>query len=456
MAHITSIQAQVQATVDKERASFQQDQDRDDADNLKPWPILSDFALHGIARDVVELACRNSEADPAAVLSTLICRFGIECGASPYLMVGDSRHYARLNAVIVGSSSKARKGTSAQPIIRLLSIIRDNPSDLLDTYMPATYTPGPLSSGEGLIFAVRDPVKKWTVDKRTGVGSWVTEDPGIEDKRLFVLDEELAAALKSTKREGNILSTIIRCAFDSGNIAPLIKHSRTTTTGAHIGIVTHTTIAELHKLLEDTEALNGFANRFLWVCSRRQKLVPLPEPMPFDELLTIQDALFDILQSASKVGRMRLDDRARDRWVTIYPDLSQDHPGLVGCVVNRAEALTMRLAMTYALLDASSTIRDDHLQAALAMWDYCQKSAEYVFAGREGDGMGQRILEALEEGPLYLADVHKLFSNHATKQQIQDSLSELVASGKIVVEKEATGGRSKIKITLEKKAKKAK
>lgn len=427
--------------------------DNDDTDDLKPWPILSAFALHGIARDVVELACRNSEGDPAAVLVTFLCRFGIECGPSPYLMIGDSRHSARLNAVIVGNSSKSRKGTSAAPITCLFRIIRDNPSDLLNGYLPATCTPGPLSSGEGLIYAVRDPVRKWIVDKKTGAGSWVIEDPGIEDKRLFVLDEELAAALKSTKRDGNTLSTIIRVAFDGGTLAPLTKNNRITATGAHIGIATHTTIAELHKLLEDTEALNGFANRFLWVCSRRQKLVPLPEPMDFGKLLSIQDDLFSILRSASGIERMKIDDRARDRWIAIYPELSQDHPGLVGCVVNRAEALTMRLAMIYALLDASSMVRDDHLQAALALWAYCKESAEYIFSGRGEDGMSQRILDALQDGPLYLSDIYQLFSNHATRKQVRNALSELVASGKIVVEDEPTTGRHRKKITLAKKAK---
>lgn len=429
--------------------------DGDDGDSLKPWPILSDFALHGITRDVVTLACRNSEADPAAVLVTFLCRFGIECGSSPHLMIGDSRHYARLNAVIVGSTSKARKGTSAAPIACLFRIIRDNPSDLISGHMPATCTPGPLSSGEGLIYAVRDPVKKWVVDKKTKAGEWVTEDPGVQDKRLFVLDEELAAALKATKRDGNTLSTIIRVAFDGGTLAPLTKNNRITATDAHVGIVTHTTIAELRKLLEDTEALNGFANRFLWVCSRRQKLVPLPEPMLFGKLVSLQDDLFDILKSASQIGQMRLDDRARDRWVAVYPELSQEHPGLVGCVVNRGEALTMRLAMVYALMDASSSIQDDHLQAALALWDYCQKSAEYVFEGWEADGTCQRILDALAGGPVYLADVYRLFSNHATKRHVRNALSELVASGKIAVEDEATAGRHRKKITLAKKAKKA-
>ena len=34
-------------------------------------------------------------------------------------------------------------------------------------------------------------------------GEWVAEDPGVDDKRMFILDEEFASALNCTKREGN-------------------------------------------------------------------------------------------------------------------------------------------------------------------------------------------------------------------------------------------------------------
>ena len=55
----------------------------------------------------------------------------------------------------------------------------------------ASTSPGPFSSGEGIIYAVRDAMEKWDEKK----GEMVTADPGIVDKRLFVLDEEFAGAL---------------------------------------------------------------------------------------------------------------------------------------------------------------------------------------------------------------------------------------------------------------------
>ena len=60
---------------------------------------LDQNALHGLAGKVVNLATRNSEADPAAVLATFLTRFGVEVGPRPVLMVGDTKHYPRIFVV---------------------------------------------------------------------------------------------------------------------------------------------------------------------------------------------------------------------------------------------------------------------------------------------------------------------------------------------------------------------
>ena len=87
---------------------------------------------------------------------------------------------------------------------------------------------------------------KYQVDKSTGVGERITIDPGVEDKRLFILDPEFAGALACTKREGNTLSTIVRTLFDGGTIEPLTKTSKLVATDPHVAITTHITLQELH------------------------------------------------------------------------------------------------------------------------------------------------------------------------------------------------------------------
>jgi hypothetical protein len=74
-----------------------------------------------------------------------------------------------------------------------------------------------------------------------------------------------------------------------------------------------------------------------------------------------------------------MDVEARKDWEAIYPFLSREEPGLLGAVVARAEAHTVRLAMVYALLDGDHMIRRAHLKAAHALWNYCEASARYIF-----------------------------------------------------------------------------
>src|SRR4029453_2896452 len=118
-----------------------------------------------------------------------------------------------------------------------------------------------LSSGEGLIWAVRDPIEKQQPIKEGGrVVDYqlVTEDAGVTDKRLLVIESELASTLKVMAREGNTLSPVMRQAWDGHDLRTLTKSSSARATAPHISIIGHITRDELRRYLEATEAANGF------------------------------------------------------------------------------------------------------------------------------------------------------------------------------------------------------
>jgi hypothetical protein len=411
----------------------------DDCESLS-WPSLDEKALFGFAGEFVHLATEMSEADPAAVLLTFLTRFAVECGPRRYLMIGDTRHYARIFSVIVGATSKARKGTSGKPVLRLFdfhSAISSHANLSSIQYTTARMSPGPLSSGEGIIHHVRDEILEWSPKK----GEYIMTKPGVADKRLFILDEEFGSALSCTKREGNTLSTTLRSAWDTGTLEPLTKTSPTKATGAHLGITTHITLEELRQKMNETEAFNGFANRFLWCCARRSKLVPNPEPMSPQVISKLQCGLLDIICKASNCEEMKLDGYARDLWNSVYPDLTKDRGGLVGAVTNRAEAQVRRLSMIYALLGKEPFIRLKHLEAALALWAYCEASARFIFSNRESNPCAKRILQALRSGPKTTTDLHAHFQRRIKRDQLHEALTELIASGKIESFKRETGGK---------------
>ena len=82
-------------------------------------------------------------------------------------------------------------------------------------------------------------------------------------------------------------------------------------------------------------------------------------------------------------------------WHAVYPRLAGDRFELFGAVTSRAEAQTMRLALVYALLDGSSVIEAQHLNAGLAVWSYCEASARLIFGDAVGDVSADQMLKAL-------------------------------------------------------------
>ena len=241
-------------------------------------PSLDGEALYGLAGDLVNGIDPYTEADPVAVLSTFLVSFGNVVGRQPYFQVEFTRHYLNLFVGLVGLSAKGRKGQSWSTPRYVLNQV-DEP------WVGSSVTSG-LSSGEGLIFAVRDKTfKKEPIKEKGLVVDYqdVMTDQGVEDKRLFLIEEELSQALKVMSREGNILSTIVRQAWDLGDLHPLTKNNPIKATGAHISIVGHITCHELLRHLDQTERANGFANRFIWLLVGRSKAISNPQGAPQED-----------------------------------------------------------------------------------------------------------------------------------------------------------------------------
>jgi hypothetical protein len=83
-------------------------------------------------------------------------------------------------------------------------------------------------------------------------------------------------------------------------------------------------------------------------------------------------------------------------WRDFYKSINDEVDGLFGAATARAQAQVLRLSVTYALLDTIRIINADHLRAALALWQYCEDSAAYIFRHRL-DPLADRLLQALCE-----------------------------------------------------------
>jgi hypothetical protein len=392
------------------------------------WPRLAEEAFHGIIGEIIQVIEPHSEADPAALLVQALAFLGSAVGRGPHFLVEGTAHHANLFSVIVGATASGRKGTGGGRIREVFGLV--------DLGWVAERLQSGLVSGEGLIHSVRDPVVG--LDRK---GQPVVTDPGVADKRLMIVEPEFGGVLRVTRREENTLSPVLRMAWDGGTLRTLAKNSRTIATEPHISAVGHITSEELRRTLADVEVFNGLGNRFLWCLSRRSKL--LPSGGGDLDLSRPTASLKEAFDKATKVGRMTRSGPAEERWREIYHDLaSRTSSGLFAAITSRAEAQVLRLSMIFALADGSPIIEPEHLEAALAIWEYCSASAAMIFGGSTGASLDDRILEAITSSPgISRRDLHRRLANHCPAGELVAALARLRDGGRAHDRRESTGGR---------------
>jgi hypothetical protein len=288
-----------------------------------------------------------------------------------------------------------------------------------------------LSSGEGLIAQVRDPID-------------VNDTDAPDDKRRLVIEPEFAQVMKVLAREGNTLSPVVRHAWDGKRLQTISRNSPLKATHAHIGIIGHITKDELLRYLAATELANGFFNRFLVVAVQRSKLLPLGGQLSGNDLDRVRDHVTTALSHARHEGPVSFTDTARERWIAIYPELSAERPGMHGAATARAEAHTARLALIYALLDSREQITETHLAAALAVWTYAQASSAWIFGESLGDPTADDIWTLAKDRPdgINRTEVRDLFSRNKKAREIDRALSTLEDAGRLT-RRSHTDGRGR-------------
>jgi hypothetical protein len=141
---------------------------------------------------------------------------------------------------------------------------------------------------------------------------------------------------------------------------------------------------------------------------------------------------------------MRRDIEVEAWWAELYNDLSEGQLGLFGAIIARAEVQVMRLAAIYAAIDGVTLIEVPHIKAALAVWQYCEASARYIFGDRTGDPVADRILSTLQEkGSLDRTAIRDLFGRNMPTPRIERALTMLKQAKRIIVEEitNSKGGR---------------
>jgi len=388
------------------------------------WPApMDERAFRGIAGEFVRVVEPHTESDRVGLLVQLLTAFGSAAGRNAYVLVEADRHYPNLYALIIGETARARKGTSWRRVEALMRLADED-------WARDRLINGGLSSGEGVTSRVRD-------------ANEASKDPGISDKRLLVAEGEFSAVQKVLEREGNTLSPVLRSAWDTGNLNIQTKNNPCRATGAHISIVAHVTRDEFLARLDRSELSGGTMNRFLHVASKRSKLLHSGGRIPDSEMQRLATEVKESLAIARREREVSLTRGARALWQTAYPHLTADRFGQYGAATARAEAQVLRIALIFALLDRSEQIGEGHLWAALAVVDYCDRSAAYVYGERHSDRAQDSVLDAIRthEGWMSRTELVNALHRHVAGLRLQSALDALLLAGLIERREERTVGR---------------
>jgi len=250
-----------------------------------------------------------------------------------------------------------------------------------------------------------------------------------------VIEEEFAKACAVMERQGNTLSVVVRDAWDGNPLEVLTKQEPAKATNTHISIVGHITENELRQRLTETSMTNGFANRFIFVLAKRSNILPFGgDDLDENVLQDLISRTTNAIERGSQIEQLRFSAQAREIWQSAYSELSDDKPGLYGSITARAEAQVLRLSIIYTLLDGNTSIEPIHLNAALALWDYADKSAKYIWGDLTGDGTADEILKALRSTPngMTRTQISNLFGRNVTSGRIARALSLLAEHGKAI------------------------
>jgi hypothetical protein len=390
------------------------------------WPEPPEpAAYHGLAGEIVGAIAPHTEADPVTVLFQLLVACGALIGRGAWFEVERTRHYPAEFVVLVAESSRARRGSAYAHVERLLGEIDPGFSLRVENG---------LSSGEGLVWALRDPDGK-------DAGA---PDPGAPDRRLLVTEPEFARVLSGRKLSS--LSPVLREAWDGEDLETLTRNSPLRATEAHLALIAQITATELRHYSTTISTENGLLKRFLFVACRRTQLLPQGgEKNPLAQT-GLKDRLAQALDHAGRAGRLRLHSSARGHWRDAYEEMSKrSMEGVTGALTARAEAHSMRLALIYALLDGASSIKVEHLQAALALWGYAARSAVWALGDATGDPLADLLHRTLQENPAGLTrtQLHDSLHRNRPAAQIKEALAALEKAGRAESRKKKNpaGGR---------------
>ena len=420
----------------------------DSTPGVVPWPKpITEIGRYGIAGEFIDLVSPQTEADSNAILLCFLTYAGNAMGRNFFVSAGADQHFGNLFTCLIGNTGHGRKG-SAMSVVE--SFYEHGSPPRLGHRLKG------ISTGEAIVYEIHDDIFKFTlVDKKNQKYERTLAEPNIPDKRLLIVLSEFQQCLANMRKNDSILPSILRTAWDKGDLATPAKTSRATATGAHVSLISAMSREELLEQTSVNDAESGTLNRLLFCCSRRSKL--LPQGGQFQRLYKseqwkgIQERLARNIDTFEEQIHMTRDFDAEEIWGLneqphrgLYNFLNQPRIGLWGAVTARAPQMVLRLALIEAAINGKRVIQVEHLSAAEEIWRYCDESTKYIFGDRMNDQVAIDIMQALRAvAPCGMTrtQIYRIWKGHLKREEIDRSLLWISHTGIARVERIETGGR---------------
>jgi DNA replicative helicase MCM subunit Mcm2 (Cdc46/Mcm family) len=217
----------------------------------------------------------------------------------------------------------------------------------------------------------------------------------------------------------------------------------------HLVVVGQMTPSAFRSGVDNLSLANGFMNRFIPILVARPHLIPWPG----ETSKRSRDLLGDLIHRCAHApkGILRLSPKARriyEQWYLTREKRREHLPEKVAQLTARGNANVIRLAVIYALLQGSLTIRTQEIRAAIAIIEYADASANFLLATGKV-GLEAKITKILEsKSPLSRDELHRALGGHNTKEELNRALNALEEAGIIKTTTEQTRGRPRNLIEL--------
>ncbi|WP_158102238.1 DUF3987 domain-containing protein [Streptomyces cacaoi] len=276
--------------------------------------------------------------------------------------------------LVMGETGEGRKGTAHSAAEQMLRHVDEN-------FWKRHLTPS-LSSGEGLIYAVRDGMDEEEIERREASDKPGKIDYGVHDKRLLVISTEFATIM--AKGQGGTLGPVLRDAWDGKDLAILTMDSHYAT-APHITLIGQVTPEEFAARLRPGELAGGTYNRLLPTFVHKVRDLPWPErPEGHKEQLLKFAARFRDAVTFGRTGcEVRFSRAAKDFYTgSIYPEYvnSSGDSEVMKQFTTRRLPYLVRVAAAYALVEQHERVEVEDLVAAKSVVDYAIESARYVLS----------------------------------------------------------------------------